>query len=359
MRISIITCIAGVSAAVVGLAPPGVEALESEVFGYSITDCPEGSDSIVSAPFVRAPAWRGATGGLPRWSVDGDTAEIIAAGNPNFHPGQFSDEPHYLTFTSASSRSGWSYRIAENDPASVTIDLAGDDLAGVAEGDTFEVIPFWTLGTLFPDGNETIHESSGLLVSERGTEILFFDRDTANVNLAPSRKFFQTDAGWREVAPGFPAADEVIIPPGSSFVIRHPAGAGGTRFVASQWVEEGKQAYVLETDTTGARDHHLGSARPVPVKVGELDLEPPAFAESASTDPGDRADELHVYDNTVAAVNRQASTIYFRVSGQWFRDEAGFPVGNDDEIAAGAGLMIRKAPTATGGKVVWMNTPRY
>lgn len=333
------------------------QVVTTDAVGFNVTDCPSGSDTILSVPFHQATALFGKVSGTPQ--VSGDEATVNVAGSPDFTPGQFTNPVHYLRFSSGSTRSGWGYRVISHDANSVNIDLDGDDLSGVVDGDSFEVIPYWTLANLFSNGNETIHKSSGLLLNQRETEIFFFDRESATLNLAPTRKFFQTDSGWREVARGFPDADDVVVPPGASFVIRHPEGGQATRFIAQQWVNDDDQAYVLATDVAKTRDHHLGSARPVPVRLGDLDLEPPVFLESASNDSGDRADELHVFDNTVAALNRRASAIYFRVNGQWVLDDAGFPPSNDVEIDAGVGLMIRKAPTADGESLVWVNTPRY
>ncbi len=327
------------------------------VVGFNVTDCPAGSDTIVSVPFHRPVSGIGTLTGVPQ--IEGDSATVMVAGSPEFADGRFTMEPHFLRFTGGSARAGWHYLVSSHGLQSLVIDLGGDDLAGVADGDAFELVPYWTLASLFPTGNETIHESTGLLLNERATEVFFFDRESVALNLAPNRKFFRIDIGWREVAPGFPDADHVVVTPGTSFVIRHPAVAQPTRFTAHQWVETGNQAYVLATDALRARDHHLGSARPVPVKLADLDLEPPVFVESASTDPGDRADELHVFDNTLAAVNRQAAAVYFRAGGQWVRDESGYPASDNVEIDAGVGLMIRKAPTAGGTPVIWVNTPRY
>ena len=51
----------------------------------------------------------------------------------------------------------------------ITIDLEGDDLAGVVSDDTFQVIPFWTLGTLFPQGSQnTVHHVGNLVKADAG-----------------------------------------------------------------------------------------------------------------------------------------------------------------------------------------------
>lgn len=337
----------------------GAQSFVSETAGYNVTTCVAGSDTIVSAPFRRQVVFRGTLASDP---VGADSsATLTLEDSPAFSGKDFVTEAHYLGFTGTSAGAGWQFRVISQGALTLGIDLTSGDLAGVAAGDSFEVIPYWTLDSLFPAGSETVHESPGLLVSERGTEILFFDRDSASIHLAPNRKFFRTAGGWKEAVRGFPDAGGEVVPAGASFVIRHPAGVADTRFVSRQWVDPGAKAYSLKTSVEGPRDNHLGSVRPIPVKLQDLDLEPPAFVESASTDPADRGDELHVFDNTIAAVNRKDSAIYFRVSGHWVEsDEAqSFPNADDAEIDAGAGLMIRKAAKAGGGATVWVNTPRY
>lgn len=262
----------------------GAQSFVSETAGYNVTTCVAGSDTIVSAPFRRQVVFRGTLASDP---VGADSsATLTLEDSPAFSGKDFVTEAHYLGFTGTSAGAGWQFRVISQGALTLGIDLTSGDLAGVAAGDSFEVIPYWTLDSLFPAGSETVHESPGLLVSERGTEILFFDRDSASIHLAPNRKFFRTAGGWKEAVRGFPDAGGEVVPAGASFVIRHPAGVADTRFVSRQWVDPGAKAYSLKTSVEGPRDNHLGSVRPIPVKLQDLDLEPPAFVESASTDPG-------------------------------------------------------------------------
>ncbi len=333
------------------------EELVGEIVGFNVTDCLAGSDTIVAVPFHRPAVFRGTLSGNPL--IGNGTAIVFDENSDAFEAEQWLTEPHFLRFTGNSPRAGWYFRITGNGDHSIVIDLSGDDLAGVVAGQAFEIIPYWTLDGLFPEGNETVHLSTGNLVTGRGTEVRLFDRDTVGANLAPARKFFLTDEGWHEVTAGFSTAGDVVIPPGTSFVIRHPNGVSDTRFVAHQVVESGDHAYAVRMDPETATDHYFGSMRPVPVKLKDLGLGIPVFQESVSNDPEGRADELHVYDNTVAAVNREPSAIYFRVGGQWFRDDDGFPPADDDELDAGAGFVIRKFPFGGPATFLWLNTPHY
>ncbi|MCB1231920.1 MAG: TIGR02597 family protein [Verrucomicrobiae bacterium] len=335
------------------------EDFTTQAVGYNVTPCQAGSDTIVSVPFHREIVFHGALLSAPL--VSGSTATLNPEGSTPLAGRDFLSTPHYLVFTGASVGAGLHFPVTVQSDSTVGVDLGSRDLQGVTTGDEFEVIPYWTLDTLFPPGNDTVHPSTDLLIGNRGTEILFFDRDSASINLAPARKFFQTADGWKEAARGFPDASQVVISPGTSFVIRHPAGVGDTNFVPHQWVPTGVESYDLKSSSAGPRDNHLASTRPVPVKLQDLDLAPPAFEESATTDSADRRDELHVFDNTVAALNRRASAVFIRIAGHWVEDDDGqtFPDADDLEIDAGAGLMIRKAATNDGATTVWVNTPRY
>lgn len=347
----------GLVVCVVALAESGVraESFVTQAVGYFSTTCRSGSDTIVSAPFRRAVVFRGTLDSEPA------LAGGIATLTPAALNGDFTSHLHYLVFRAGSSAEGRHFPVVAQIGGTLGIDLGDLESPGLTTGDEFDVIPYWTLDTLFPADSATIHESVGLLLHDRGTEILFFDTDSAAINLAPSRKFFRTSTGWKEVARGFPDAGAVVIPPGTSFVIRHPASAGDTTFVAHQHVDEEVKTYPLLTSTQGRRDNHLASVRPLPTRLRELDLEAPAFLASASTATQNRGDELHVFDSVEAAVNRRASAVYFRVAGQWVKDDETetFPNADEVQISPGAGLMIRKAATADGAATVWVNTPRY
>jgi len=327
--------------------------------GYQMTVCPSGSDTIVSVPFRRDAAFSGRVGAAV--SVNGTAVTIPVEGTPSFASGKFTDESFYLRFTGTSDRAGHVYTITSHDNQSVTIEAGNHDLSSVAVGDRFVIVPHWTLATLFPQGEQdTIHESGGVFRSQRKTEVLFFDESRSGIDLAPDRIYFLTATGWVQSKSGFPVADEVLVRPGSALVIRHRPADPATEFLAFRQVIVEESATDLPAPATGRQEKVVGSIRPVRVKLSDLDLEgSTVFEESATTAAGDRKDELHLFDNIAVAINKAPSAVYFRAGGNWVEDTAGFPVANDVEIDAGAGLMIRKAATPGGAVHVWMNTPRY
>lgn len=345
--------------AILGTCP--AQEVASGIVGYNTIDCPGGSDTIVSVPFHRAIAFSGAIVGAP--VINGGAATVTAAGMPAFTAGEFTTEKHYLRFTGNGARSGWNYPVSAHDATTITVDLDGDALAGVVDGDTFELIPYWTLATLFPKATQTaVHPSDGKLAARRKTRILFFDEIAGGISLAPDRAYFLTADGWFHSESGFAPSDHVVIAPGSCFVIRHPVGETSTTFHPHQVVVMGSHSAPLKTRDNGPQDNAVGLVRPIPVKLSDLDLGA-AFASSASTDPADREDELLVYDNLQAAINKLPATIYFREGGVWRKDDSDtdalFPNADNDEISPATGLVVRKAATANGDTQRWVNTPRY
>lgn len=331
--------------------------VSSRIVGYNVVDCPEGSDTIVSVPFHRPASFSGAVDGAP--SVNGTEVTITPKASPTFAVGDFTLEAHYLQFVGG-AREGWIFEVLPHSTSTITIDSAGEDLSNLADGDRFEVIPHWTLATLFPKATQTtIHESSSKLSTGRKSRVLFFDETSDGISLAPDRVFFLTADGWFQSTAGLPAADDVVVPPGKAFVIRHPAMEGDTKFIPHQMVVESSWSAPLKVRAAGGQDNAIALVRPIPVKLSELGLDSDTFDDSADNDSNNRADELLVYDNLEAAINKAPSRIYFRVGGEWRLDDgATYPAVDTDEILPSTGLVVRKA-AGSDETLRWLNTPTY
>jgi len=321
--------------------------------------CTGGSDTVVSIPFHRPVRFSSAVSENP--VVSATTASLGFQADRELLTNELTDEPHYLQFTGG-SRNGWVYPVTSHDADSITIDLENDNLAGVEDGDIFEVIPYWTLATLFPPAEQTtVHPSAGKLAPQRESRVLFFDEIGEGTNLAPDRIHFLTSEGWFCSDRGFPAADDTVIPPGKAFVIRHPDNAASTEFAARWYVHARGHSSALRTRSGqgNSQDTTVALLRPVAVKLSDLDLGV-SFTDSPSNSSSDRRDELVLYDNLTAAFNKEPSVIYFRVGGEWRRDDGNsYPASDDEEIPSTTGLLIRKSSTAAGASVRWLNLPRY
>jgi uncharacterized protein (TIGR02597 family) len=332
--------------------------VRSAPVGYVAVVCLGGSDTMVSVPFHRREAWRGRLAGVP--VVAGGVGSLELAGSPGLEAGALVAAPHYLIFGEGSGREGEWYEVVGNGEGTVEIDVGGGDLAGVGEDDVVAVVPHWILDVVLPPGVQaTAHVSGGKLLTERGTELLFFDNEGEGIRLAPARKFFLTAGGWLEAVEGFPAAGGVVVAPGQLLVVRHPEGFPSTVFTSLQRVFMGGVVLPVRGSGSGRQDTAVAVPRPVPVKLGELDLGEGVFGLSASTAEGDRGDELLVFDGAEAAINREPTAVYFRTAGGWVKDEEGFPAADEESLEVSQGLVVRKAAGGDGTSLRWLNLPRY
>jgi len=332
--------------------------LTTDPVGFSKVTCKGGSDTVVSVPFHRNPVFTGKIGAMP--TTVGTGAVITPAGIVSLSANAFTATPHYLRFQNG-GMDGACFEITANSSTSITIEFGGASLGGLSQGESFDVIPHWTLETLLPKASQTtLHPSTGKLPPGRKSSLMLADATREGIRLAPDRLFFVNSQGWFQAAGGFPAADDVPVKPGQVLVIRHKTGAADTVFRTTERVHRYDYPTILTSGPEGPQDHAVGLMRPVAVKLSDLDLDGIAFLDSLSAAPADRKDELLLFDNAVVALNKAPSKTFFRVAGQWVEDAGGaFPAANGVLIPPSTAIVIRKAATSTERTLVWINSPRY
>lgn len=326
--------------------------------GFNTVTCLPNSDTYCSVPFAQSWDFQGLVSGTP--TVTGGTATLTPQSAVTWTTDQYASLYYVRMLTG--TKAGMYFQITTNATGSVTVDLAGGDLAGVANGDSFAISKFWTLATLFPPATQTtIIASTNTLGSGRRTELLIPDLFSSGTNLAPTRKFFINAGVWKEATTGFPVSDNFILVPDSYFIVRHNNVniTVATTFTASGIVELNPVSMPLATLSSGKQDNPTTTGRPVPVRLADLDLiNTASFVGSAGTLGNQRRDELFVYDNSSAIVNRSPSASYFynTATSNWRQATTGFPVADDVLIDPGVGILIRKYQTASGTSAVWTHT---
>ena len=345
------------SGAVAGRA--GAAEVFSPVFGFLKFDCPAASDTIVSVPFHPAPRWAGRAAGGPT-DQGGGVSRISLKDSPGFATGELTGTPHYLYCRDTTgAHRGRHFLITTHGAATVDVQASLADLGTLTTDGLVSIIPAWTLATLFPPATQTaLHASDGPLASERRSELLFFDAATSGTSLAPSRRFFVTATGWFEVG-GYANAGATVLEPGQAFIIRHPAGVAATSFVPNQQVYGGLVTTAVRVSNGNPRDTMIALPRPVTMVLDDLDFGSGQFVESSGTDPGDRKDQLLVFNNATTMRNKQPDAVFFRVGGQWVRDTSGYPPAGQVSIEPSAGLLVRKATGSANETVFWVNSPTY
>lgn len=330
-------------------------AAHSQVIGPGLSGInriamPGNSDSFIAASFSRPEV-----ASLP---VLGFSANVITAqGSPGWTTNQFVAggtvvDSFYVIVTSG-VKEGSYYTITGNNANTMTVDLEGGSLAGLASGNMLSVVPHWTLATFFAGGN-AIHTSS--TTSNRDTEVLFPSYNAPGINAGASRAFYLYGGTWREVGQGSANRDHVVIYPDSYVIVRHNVPQA-TEFISSGQVLSGKLITWLGVNAGGQRDNYLSLLRPVTMTLNSSNLfQSGAF--SASPNPANRTDELLVFDNTLVQQNKAASAVYYYWNGAWRKVGAG--AANFDTtpvFTPGSGFVIRKI--ASTNSPAWTNIPTY
>lgn len=299
-------------------------------------------------------------------------ATLTVSDSPGFAPNQFvraagsQPKTYYVQIgahETTNPNEGRLYRVTANDAGSLTVDLQGDDLSAIAAGTRISVIPYWTLGTLFPAAQANITftpSGSGFLPQ---TQILIPDSVSTGVNLAPNVVYHYlangTVTGWRKV--GDPVttdhADD-LLPPGGYFLVRHANGAPPTSLVLAGSVATAKTSVPLWTNASSAQDNFLSLPQPVDATLDTLGLSPANGNFTASANGFLLKDQLLVFDQGAPIMNRAPTHVYFYVSNGanvgW--RQAGGRITADhgaDVIPAGSAFILRKASSASAVTPFW------
>lgn len=309
------------------------------------------SDTFVSIPFVRPYSSAGLVSSVSANVVDVTGAPAWAPNQWVYGPGTQTNT--YFLFFASGAKEGRYFTITGNTGNSVTLDLEGDTLSSVAILDRVTVIPYWTLGSVFP-GGEGIFSSP--TPGSRTTEILIPDFSGAGINRSTARTYYFWNSAWRQVGSGAAVKNDDVLLPDGFFIVRHNSSASTTLTTHGSLVAE-RWRLPLNIRASGKQDNIVALPRPVSVSLNDSGLiESGAFATSPS--PGNRVDELLVFNNALAQKNKSAAGTYYHWNGGWRKVGSGSSdVGADLVFTPGMGVLIRKG--AGPGLPLWVNAPNY
>lgn len=345
------------AAALLGCLATQITPLQAQVpipgyAGFVRLPLPGNSDSLISVSFARPSAAMAA--------VQNTTGNTIAVqGTPGWSTGQFvhaegSQPDTYYLLVLSGAKAGTAYTITGNSTNALTVDPEGDSLTDLTTGTRLEIIPYWTLGTLFPNG-KGVHASNS--ETDHATEVLFPDLNATGINPLPAATFYFYNGQWQQVGQGTANRNNTIVLPDSHIIVRHNAAEATELFCGGEAISS-KLRLPLGVNTAGKRDNFVGLQRPNAVTLADSQLVT-SGAFVASTNPLVRTDELYVYDNTLVKKNKSASAVYFYYNNAWRK--VGAPATASFDTTAvflpGTGCVIRKnaSPTAP----VWLNNPGY
>lgn len=315
------------------------------------------SDTYVSVPFQRPAAFVGSVA-----SVSGST--IALTGSPGWSTNQFvyaaGTQPNtYYVFIRSGAKEGNYYTVTANSGNTLTLDLAGDSLGSLAAGDSVSVVPYWTLGTVFPASDAGVSFSSSASPFSIQTSVLLPNLQGTGINLAASANYFFYNGAWRRVGQNLTLGknDDILVPD-SYFIVRNAANAG--TLTAMGGVIAQRVATPFQTSASTRQDNAVALPRPIPVSLNDSGLiGSGAFAASSS--PFSLADMVLVFDNATAAKNKAASATYFYFNNAWRKVGANLTqdFGATQVFGPTAGIIIRKSVSASGASSTWINSPTY
>jgi uncharacterized protein (TIGR02597 family) len=257
------------------------------------------------------------------------------------------------------------YTVTANGTSTVTVNLNGDTLSSVASGTQVSVIPFWSLNTIYPASAAGVSFTPTTNLHSLNTKILIPNFAGSGINLSPSAIYFYanigTNVGWRMVGDVSTTdhGNDPVLPDGY-FIVSNIDAATSLPLTVVGSVPVNNLVTSLDSNATAAQDNALGLNRPVGVALGSLGLTPANGSFVATTNPHSVADKLFLYDNTLVAHAKSASSIYFYYNSDWRM--VGDAITNShaaDIIPAGSAITVEKVAAQGAPTSFWTNVPNY
>jgi uncharacterized protein (TIGR02597 family) len=240
------------------------------------------------------------------------------------------------------------------------------------------VIPYWTPATIFPPSDANVSFTPTTSTSSYKTELLVPDNTAAGTGLPVTTYFFSNNVdgtpnniGWRVVGSNTTDRGDDPLLPNRYFVVRNLNGSPTLPLKGIGAVLMKKFSTPLRTLATQAQDNAVSMIRPIDVTLNQTGLSPkdgsfiPTLEDQSLGPRFSVKDQLLLFDNSVAAFDKQPSAVYYY--GQGLAQRGGWrlfgdPLAGDhgnDVIPAGSAMLLRKAKTASDGTVFWINAPTY
>ena len=332
--------------------PTPAHAETSAPVGFRTTSLLGESDSAISVPFVRPPAFVG--------SIQSTSGSTISVSGSPWTANQFvyaagSQSNRYYALigpaTGANAKEGHTYPIIGNGTNTLTVELGPDDLVGIPASAQVSVLPNWTLATVFPASNQNVSFTPTTSVLAYKTQIRVPNTSAAGINL-PAATYYFSNSAWHLVGDETTDRGDDPLLPDSYFIVRNLNGAPTLPLVTLGGVSLKKVTVPLITGASAQQDNPVSLLRPLGVALNATGLNRGDGSFVAN-------DELLVFDNAQIGYDKTPA-IYFvdptvpngpwRLAGDNVTDRGG------DVIPAGTGLIVRKAPTAGGQPAFWTNS---
>ena len=309
--------------------------------GFTTTSLLGSSDSFVSIPFTRPPEFIGALASTTMLGA-------ITVGGTPWTPSQFkyvrgSQPKHYyvLIGPGAGTKEGRTYAITDNTNNSLTVATTPfDDASGISANTQIEIIPYWTLATIFPASDAGISFTPTTNPPAYQTLIRVPDYSAAGTGFSYAAEYYFNSGAWQRVCGG-DGSDDPLLPDGY-FVVRNSSTAPTLSLTNIGSVLLKKLSVYLATSTNRAQNNPVSMVRPTNVALEATGLNP----GDGSFGGGATGDKLLLFNNAVVGIDKVPSAIYtydthWRLSGDSTSSDHGA-----DIIPPSTGFVVQKAANA-------------
>ena len=263
---------------------------------------------------------------------------------------------HFLLVTSGTANGKWE-QISTSSTGSLNLVAS---IPGFASGDSFEIKPFWTLGTLLPNGGGVPASPD---VYDPRALVFLYDPAAVGVNF-PAYKAYLYHAGSDDFPAGWYDNDnidqpqnDIVLSPENGFAIRNYTGSEISVPIVGT-VPNQKMVIDIVRTASGLQDNIVYNRLPMDVTLLSSGLVSSGAVE-ASADVYDPGDLVYTFPLGATGYNLAATAAYFYFAGDtdfpagWY-DSSDLDAGlkNGVVISAGAQIVIRKT-RGTAGAVAW------
>ena len=318
-----------------------LSAVETDPVGYLTFSAADAADTKFGLPMeqaaILATSVVSVTSGTVSVSVDASAASYS----------------HYLQFSDGALAGQW-FQISASSATSITV---AEDLEalGATSNDTFRVIPFWTLSTLF---GTDFPVSTNVFAAV--AKVLGNDVAGIGINKAPNANYAYHDgssgfvaAGWFNVNNAFAgSADDVKLTPDTFITIRNQSGSDIALVVAGS-VPTVPLSIGVVGDPSNTNDNLVYNPYPAAV---QLSLSSLTDVVDVSTDVFSPLTQVVVYES-FSGLNPSPTANYAYHDGSsgfvaagWFNANNPF-VGTQDTVTIpqGGAFIIRKGAGTPSG----------
>jgi uncharacterized protein (TIGR02597 family) len=318
-----------------------LSAVETDPVGYLTFTAADAADTKFGLPMeqaaVLATSVDSVTSGVVTVSVDASAAS----------------DSHYLQFSDGSLAGQW-FQVSSSTVDSITV---AEDLEalGATASDTFRVIPFWTLSTLFGTDFPVSTDPFTPVA-----EILGNDVTGIGINKAPASNYAYHDgssgfvsAGWFDVSNAFGGTvDDLKLAPNTFITIRNQSGSNFSLVLAGAVPTVALSTGVV-SDPSSRNDNLVYNPYPADI---QLSLSALTEVVDVSTDPFSPLTEVVVYESFTGLNPAPTANYAYHdgssgfVAAGWFNVSDAFGGTQDTvTIPQGGAFIIRKGAGTPSG----------